>query len=52
MNDWKITLIKLGKETHYVLIGSLHFEIISKKKKPVENNSIIKDIMIYKRYTS
>lgn len=53
MNDWKIILIKLGKEIYYVLIGLLYFEIIFKKKKKiVENNLIIKDIMIYKRYIS
>lgn len=52
MNDWKIILIKLGKEIYYVLIGLLYFEIIFKKKKIVENNLIIKDIMIYKRYIS
>lgn len=52
MNDWKIILIKLGKEIYYVLIGLLYFEIIFKKKKLVENNLIIKDIMIYKRYIS
>lgn len=32
MNDWKIILIKLGKEIYYVLIGLLYFEIIFKKK--------------------
>lgn len=52
MNDRKIFLIKLGKEIYYVLIGLLYFEIIFKKKKIVENNLIIKDIMIYKRYIS